>query len=177
MSKLFVNSSELFKYSSILADKILNNYKPDAIIGLSRGGSTPSIIIHEYLNYKDVKCNYYNISCKSYNDDNTQKDHVFVDCTDYTITSLQDCNKILIVDDVFDSGLTIMNVLNYLSKHHILSYNIKIATIFYKPKNNKTTIIPNFVTKKTDDWVVFPHELMGLNEGDISYKINHENNH
>lgn len=174
MARLFVNSNELFKYSSILADKVLNNYKPDVIIGLSRGGSTPSIIIHEYLNYKGAKCNYHHISCKSYN---TQNPYVFVDCSDYTIISLKQSKKILIVDDVFDSGLTMMKVLNYLSKYQILSYNIKIATIFYKPKNNKTTIIPNFYIKETEDWIVFPHELVGLNDTELLDKINHENNH
>jgi uncharacterized protein len=174
MSKVFVNSKELFNYSSDLGKLIFNEYKPDAIIGLSRGGNTPSIIIHEFLNYKGVMCNYYNISCKSYNSNNTQNNNVFIDCTDYTITNLQDCKKILIVDDVFDSGLTIMNVLNYLSKHHILSYNIKIATIFYKPQNNKTTITPNFYIRETNNWIVFPHELVGLNDTEVLDKINHE---
>ena len=39
---------------------------------------------------------------------------------------------------------------------------IYIATVFYKPQNNKTDIAPKFYCSITDQWVIFPHELEGL---------------
>tara|TARA_B100000131_G_scaffold74907_1_gene71324 strand:+ start:432 stop:965 length:534 start_codon:yes stop_codon:yes gene_type:complete len=176
MSKLYVNSKELFRYSSELGKLVAKDYKPDAIIGLSRGGNTPSIIIHELLNHKGINCKYFNMSCKSYNQDNIQSDECRVNCSQDTLNSLQECSDILIVDDVFDTGITISNILSYLSVQHILSYNIKVATIFYKPSNNKTTITPNYYIITTSDWIVFPHEYIGLTDFEISQKINHENN-
>ena len=40
--------------------------------------------------------------------------------------------------------------------------NIQIATLWYKPKNNATDIIPDYYIHETDQWLVFPHELEGL---------------
>jgi uncharacterized protein len=42
--------------------------------------------------------------------------------------------------------------------------------LYYKEANNQTSIEPDFYLRKTDDWIVFPHELMGLSEGEIEEK-------
>ena len=56
----------IFVICTNLAEKIKHSkYKPDAILGISRGGCVPSIIIHEYLNYNNIKCKYYVMSIKS----------------------------------------------------------------------------------------------------------------
>ena len=44
---------------------------------------------------------------------------------------------------------------------------IKIATPYFKPSNNKTKRIPDFYLHKTDQWLVFPHELEGLTKEEI----------
>ena len=62
MSKLFVNSNQFFSLSLDLAKKIVSsNFKCDVVLGVSRGGCIPGIIVHEYLNYKGVKCDYSNV--------------------------------------------------------------------------------------------------------------------
>jgi uncharacterized protein len=162
MSKLFVNSNELHKLSNKLGNKVLE-YKPDVIVGVTRGGCFPSIIIHELLNYKGNKCEYFVISTKSYNEDNVRGNNVFIDISEYTMNRLKKCERILIVDDVFDSGYTCMEIGNYLYKcGSITSDKYKFATVFYKPNKNKTTIIPDYYMNTTEDWIVFPHELIGL---------------
>ena len=171
MSKLFIDSNSFNIICTNLAKKIIHSkYKPDAILGISRGGCVPGIIIHEYLNYNNIKCQYYVMSAKSY-ENNKQTDKMFIDMSNYTRESLKKCNNILIVDDVFDTGLTIMNVCNYLYGLGIKSDKFKIATPYYKPKNNKTTIIPDFYKEETEEWIVFPHELIGLTEDEIKYKV------
>ena len=65
------------------------------------------------------------------------------------------------MDDVFDTGKTIEAVINdFKSKVN----EIKSATLFYKPKNNQTDIIPDFYVRETEDWIVFPHDnFNGIN--------------
>ena len=169
-NKIFINSNDFMNLSLTLARNIKESeYKPDAIIGVSRGGCFPAIAIHEYLNYKGIECKYYVITAKSY-DKNTRQDQVFIDMSKHTQDCLNKCNRILIVDDVFDSGYTIMNICNYLYQIGLTSNKFKVATPYYKPKCNKTTIIPDFYVKETDKWIVFPHELIGLNKNDIVNK-------
>ena len=44
---------------------------------------------------------------------------------------------------------------------------IKVATPYYKPKHSQTDIKPDFFLHKTDQWLVFPHELEGLSLEEI----------
>jgi len=44
---------------------------------------------------------------------------------------------------------------------------VKLATLYYKPKHNVTDIEPDYFLYKTDKWLVFPHELIGLSHEEI----------
>ena len=165
-----MNSNQFHDLSLDLAKKVeYSNFKPDAILGISRGGCVPGMIIHEYLNYKNIDCDYYVMSAKSY-DNNIQTDKVFIDMSNYTQDCLKKCKNILIVDDVFDTGLTIMSICNYLFQIGLKSDKFKIATPYYKPIKNKTTIIPDFYVQKREEWIVFPHELVGLSKQEVEFK-------
>jgi len=45
--------------------------------------------------------------------------------------------------------------------------DIRVATPWFKPSNNKTAITPDYYLHTSDEWLVFPHELSGLSEQDI----------
>ena len=47
---------------------------------------------------------------------------------------------------------------------------IRIATAYYKPDNNRTDRVPDYFVHRTDDWLVFPHELNGLSREEILNK-------
>ena len=171
MSKLFIDSNQFYNLSLDLARKVEDSqYNPDAIVAISRGGCVPGMVIHEYLNYKNINCKYLVISAKSY-DNNIQTDKVFIDMSNYTQNCLKDCERILIVDDVFDTGMTIMNVSNYLYQIGLKSDKFKVATPYYKPTKNKTTIIPDFYELTKEEWIVFPHELIGLTKKEVEFKM------
>ena len=173
MSKLFVESNQFHNLSLELAKKVENsNFKPDAIVALTRGGCVPGIVIHEYLNYKGIYCNYYTISTKLYDNENNIGNKVFIDVSEHTKKKLKSCNNILIVDDVFDTGYTMLNLCDYLFvKLDITSEKTKIATVYYKPNKNETTIIPDFYVQAREEWIVFPHELIGLSQEEIVFKF------
>ena len=86
----------------------------------------------------------------------------------YVIKKLESEDSLLIVDDVFDTGLSVNQVIKNLKKACKKNTpNIKIATPYYKPSNNKTEIEPDFYIHKSNKWLVFPHELEGLDLDEI----------
>lgn len=57
------------------------------------------------------------------------------------------CKGCLVIDDISDSGLTLL---------HCREQGYEIATMFYA---KGTAVMPNFYTSvKMDDWIVFPWE-------------------
>ena len=45
--------------------------------------------------------------------------------------------------------------------------DIRIATPWFKPANNQTDLEPDYYLHKSDDWLVFPHELNGLTREEV----------
>jgi len=46
-------------------------------------------------------------------------------------------------------------------------HDIRIATPWFKPANNRTDLEPDYFLHKSDDWLVFPHELKKLNQEEM----------
>jgi len=62
--------------------------------------------------------------------------------------------RILLFDDVADTGESLLFVKDYL--HSMGIEDITTATIFYK---SHSKIKPDFYTKQTSDWIIFPYEV------------------
>lgn len=124
-----------------------------SIIGLSRGGLIPATIIAQMLNVNNV----YSIGLKSYGEDGSYKTrlktpNMYQDLTWANVRSMNKCDgSVLIVDDISDEGVTMIHV---SSKYKL--NNKRCATLFIK---NKTSFIPRYYSKSTDEWIVFPWEL------------------
>ncbi len=48
-----------------------------------------------------------------------------------------------------------------------LPEKIRIATVYYKPTRNRSTLLPDYYVRETDRWLVFPHEIQGLSREEI----------
>ena len=122
-------------------------FEPDIIVGISRGGWIPARIISDLLqNPKLANIAtefYYGISKTNPKPIITQPVSVSVEG-----------KKILVVDDVADSGKSLSIINNHLKEKR--ANEIKFATIYLKPQSS---IIPHYFQRKTLDWIVFPWEL------------------
>ena len=87
----------------------------------------------------------------------------------YLIRKINREDSLLIVDDVFDTGLSIDAVFDHLTQRtrRNTPHDIRVATPWFKPSKNKTTIIPDFYLHESAQWLVFPHELDGLSKQEI----------
>ena len=45
--------------------------------------------------------------------------------------------------------------------------DVRVACPYYKPKNSKVDIVPDYFIHDSEEWLVFPHELSGLTPDEI----------
>ncbi|MGQ8365804.1 phosphoribosyltransferase [Glaciecola sp. 1036] len=170
MNKFYIDASSLLRDSFVLADKVFKDgYRPDFIIGIWRGGAPIGIAVQEYFEYKNTPTDHIAVRTSSYYGINQQSKEIRVHGLHYLVENANAIDKLLIVDDVFDSGRSIEALINQI--HVLMRLNapkdIRIATPWYKPANNKTSIIPDYFVHESNEWLVFPHELSGLTKEEI----------
>jgi hypothetical protein len=130
-----------------LAEKVRkSNYKPDLIVGISRGGWPPARVISDLLENPNIA----NIKAEFYLDlGRTSEEPVITQ----TISAPINGKKVLLVDDVADTGKTLKLVHDKLIEDG--AKDVKIATLYYKPWS---VFKPDFYMVETSVWVVFPWE-------------------
>jgi len=165
MKKYFISANELLLDSFRLAQKIYEqNFKPEFIIGVWRGGAPVGIAVQEYLTYKGIETNHIAIRTSSYTGIDEQSPTIRIHGLDYVIDNVNPEQQLLIVDDVFDSGRSIRAILAEINARagEQTPRHIKVACPWFKPARNVTDLSPDFYVHTTDDWLVFPHEIVGL---------------
>ena len=169
MKKLFIDSNQLLEDSFQLAWKVYESgFRPNYIVGVWRGGAPVGIAVQELLHVLGISSDHIAIRTSSYISIGKRSKEVSVYGLNYVIKKLESEDSLLIVDDVFDTGLSINQVISDLRKACKKNTpDIKIATPYFKPSNNKTDIKPDYYIHKSDNWLVFPHELEGLNFEEI----------
>ena len=165
--KHFVRADDLVRDAFRLARSIYaSGYRPDILLVLWRGGTPVGVVIHEFLLYKGVETYHTVIKAESYSGIG-QRHAPTVEHLGELLDVIQPEAEVLIIDDIFDTGCTMAKVCEMLGDK---TDNIKIATLYYKPTNNETGLVPDFFLRKTDRWIVFPHELMDLTPEEIRRK-------
>ena len=140
MEKIYYPYKDFLVDTKVLTQKI--EWEFDAIIAIARGGLSLAQLLGEYYDLRAV----YSINTIGYDD--TQKlNTVKV----FNLPQLQDARSVLIVDDIVDSGDTLVEVLRVLSEDypHI---RFKTASLFYK-KSAKIT--PNWYVREAETWIDF----------------------
>tara|TARA_R110000772_G_scaffold268712_1_gene397850 strand:+ start:27304 stop:27939 length:636 start_codon:yes stop_codon:yes gene_type:complete len=169
MHKHYISAQQLLEDSFKLAWQVFESgYRPNYIVGVWRGGAPVGIAVQELLDVLGVTADHIAIRTSSYTGIGERDRHVKVHGLSYIIRQLESEDSLLIVDDVHDTGLSIDQVIHDL--HRACKKNtpeIRIATPYYKPGNNKTDRVPDYYIHETADWLVFPHELHGLTVEEI----------
>ena len=163
-----------------LAHKIyLDGFIPDVIYVSLRGGAYIGNVISEY--FKIVRRDrhpvfYAAVVARSYTDVKKQE-KVQVDGWTYNPEYLRNGDRILLVDDIFDSGRTINHLVGILMDKGIPRSDIKIAVHDYKIReyvDEQLAIQPDYYCRLhrlrdpgEDAWIHYlSHELVGLTAGE-----------
>ncbi len=168
--KIFITPQELQDDSFRLARTILDDgFRPDYIVGVWRGGTPVGIAVHEFMSYHGAKSDHIAIRTASYEGMQRQKGSVHVHGLGYIIDHVNADDSLLIVDDVFDTGLSIEAIIDDLTTkaRRNMAGDIRIATVYYKPTKSQVERVPDYYMHETAEWLVFPHEIHGLDEDEI----------
>ena len=168
-NKKYIDAQQLLDDSFALGLQILESgYVPDFIVGVWRGGTPVGIAVQELLDYFGVHTNHISIRTSLYTGVEQRATNVKVHGLSYIVKNVDAGDSLLIVDDVHDTGLSIKQIIADLEKECRLNTpDIRIATPYYKPGNNKVGKAPDYYIHETEQWLVFPHELSGLTAQEI----------
>lgn len=168
--KLFLDANSLLNDAFLLGRQILaSGYRPDILIALWRGGTPVAIAIQELFAYQDIPHDHHVVKTRHYVGIDQRTDDILIEGLEPVLTKLSTASRLLIVDDVFDTGLTLARLVEEIKKRSTVHHdNIRLATPWYKPANNQTLLLPDYYLHTTDRWIVFPHELQGLDREEIS---------
>lgn len=165
----YISANELLEDSFRLGLKILDSgYRPTHIVGIWRGGTPVGIAVQELLDFAGVETDHIAIRTSLYTGINTTGSAVHVHGLNYIVKQVNAEDSLLIVDDVYDSGRSIRQVIADLrSECRRNTPEIRIATVYRKPAKCIPPEVPHYFLYDTDRWLVFPHELAGLSTNEI----------
>jgi len=171
MDKHYISANELLDDSFRLAHVILKSgFKPDYIVGVWRGGTPVGIAVQEYLDFRGSKSDHTAIRTASYTGIGTRDEAVQVLGLEYLVENIKADDKLLIVDDVFDTGLSLEAIIGELEKQCAANMpkDTRVATVYYKPENRKAKLKLDYYIHESNQWLVFPHEMQDLTVDEIN---------
>lgn len=119
----------------------------DAVVAITRGGLVPAAIVARELNIRNVET----IAVKSYDHQNKGGLQVLKGINESILELNRTGKKVLIVDDLVDTGSTARLVRDLLPGAHF-------ATVYAKPKGRE--MVDTFITEVSQDtWIFFPWDL------------------
>ena len=131
-----------------LANEIrARKFEPDILVGISRGGWVPARVLSDLLDnpyVTSVGAEFY-VGVYETNREPRLTQPIPISVFD---------KKVLLVDDVVDTGKSAVMI-----KDHLLREGVKeimILTLYFKPWS---IVRPDFYSKETSDWIVFPWEV------------------
>lgn len=169
-TKTYLSADRLLEDSFRLANLVFDSgFRPTHIVGIWRGGAPVGIAVQELLEYRGVRSDHIAIRTASYTGIDRHAPEVRVYGLGHLVDVLDPEDRLLLIDDVFDSGRSIRALLAELRRRcrHNTPNEVKVATVYYKPARNVTDLAPDFFVHQTEDWLIFPHEINGLSEDEI----------
>lgn len=169
-SKTYLSAQQLLEDAFKLGAQVLaSGFEPTMMIAIWRGGTPMGIAVQELLAYRGITTDHIAIRTSSYQGIDGRSNEIRIHGLNYLIKNVSHQDKLLIVDDVFDTGHTINTVINTLREKTRLNapQDIRIAVPYYKPKRSQVDLVPDYYLHETEDWLKYPHSLEGLTVKEI----------
>lgn len=171
MEKRYLGAEELLRDSWELARRIhASGWHPTHLAGLWRGGAPVAVAVQEWLAFHGVVTDHCAVRTRSYTGIGEQAAVVTVDGLETLVAGLRAESRLLLVDDIFDSGRSLAAVVHALEERcgANMPREVRTATVYYHPHHHTASQGPSYRVHETDCWLVFPHELLGLDPEEIA---------
>lgn len=152
MKKVYVNWQDVQGYTQeILRQMSQDQWQPDYVVGITRGGLVPAMLISQYLG---VPMETLKVSLRGAEPDCESNLWMQQDAVDGS--------NILIVDDINDSGATLNWIQADWGRSIRWADNVRVA-VLYDNESSESTHTPDYsaldINKAEDpQWIVFPWE-------------------
>ena len=169
MDKTVLSAQDLLENSIELGIKVLESgFEPTLIIAIWRGGTPVGMALQETLSYCGIESDHIAIRTSSYIGVG-ERGRVAIHGLNYIVKKICHDDRVLIVDDVFDTGNTIVAVIDELRRRarDNTPEEIRVAVPWFKPDRNETDRVPDYFLHETAEWLVFPHELDALTDDEL----------
>lgn len=117
-------------------------FEPEAIVAVARGGMMLAQLMAHALHIRNVQ----SIRTEGYDGDH-KRDEVKI----FGACDLDGLKRVIVVDDIVDSGDTLVTVMAHL-RQTFPDTTFKTAAIFYKPE---APLQPDFKVQVADGWISF----------------------
>ncbi|MGB0750400.1 MAG: phosphoribosyltransferase [Gammaproteobacteria bacterium] len=176
MDKEFINEEDLLLDAYRLGAAVYQSgFRPSFIVGVWRGGSTVGIAVQECLQHLGLETDHISIRTSYRGMQRYERmvdeapNEIRVHGTAYLLENLNAEDRLLVVDDVFSTGLNLQAVIERLKNktRANMPHDVRVAVPYYKPSHNRTDRVPDYYVRETDNWLVLPYELNGLSRQEI----------
>ena len=186
MAKEFINCDQIRDAALKLVHRMYteDHFVPDVIYDSLRGGAYMANVMSEYYKLIAMKEGrdpvfYAAVVARSYGDVKEHSSHVDIDGWTWSPKNLRKGQKVLIVDDIFDTGMTVNALAGTVMKYGIPREDIKVAVYDYKVLTYKEgeplPIQPDYWCRKhvinhpeESTWIHYTcHEFIGLSHGEV----------
>ena len=130
--------------NTLCREIVLDKFDPNVIVGLSRGGLTPGVMMSHWMKkpFKAIKASLRD----------------FPEWEDYLPRKTDD--RVLIVDDICDSGETFSRIREHINERKENGVDVRFATLWW---NNECNFTPHYYVNdiakdSTNTWIMFPWE-------------------
>lgn len=171
--KIYLGAQQLLEDSFRLgANIVASGFRPSIMIAIWRGGAPVGVAVQEILAHCGMDTDHIAIRTSSYTGIDGRSSEIRIHGMNYLIKKVTHEDRLLIVDDVFDTGSTIDAVIRYLQDKARLNTpgDIRVAVPYFKPTRNLTDRIPDYYVHETDQWLKYPHSLEGLSVDEVAEK-------
>ena len=129
------------------------------------------IAVQELLDFYGIETDHIAIRTSSYQGIDKRDTKVRVHGLSYMTRLMNSEDSFLIVDDVFDTGLSVQAIIEAfkIRCRKNFPHDVRVATAYHKPARNQTDFEPHFCVHRTDEWLVFPHEIDGLSSAEMTH--------
>ena len=155
--KLIITFDEYTKIVEKLAIEIHNNYNPTVLVGIMRGAAPILDILSRIL-----KLPIAYIVIQSYSGEGMEdkQGQLMFAREISSLAENKDFDRVLLVDDLSDTGLTLNKSIEWLKKYEPIKDYIKEVKTACLWKKKSSTFEPDFCPVKldSDPWIVQPTE-------------------
>ena len=141
-NKLWYDWKEMRRdVNTLCREIVLDKFDPDVIVGLSRGGLTPGVMMSHWMEkpFKSIKASLRD----------------FPEWEDYRPRKTDE--RVLIVDDICDSGETFHKIREHINERKENGVDVRFATLWW---NNECNFEPHYYVNEiakdsTKTWIHF----------------------